>query len=307
MIYAICVGKRKENNVIVEYKLKDFTNKTTVVSADELKEFIKAGKITVVNLTLTSNNKLVDFKVKDLDLLKKKEKVVKTREENIDSIVENGRSINVKDRNNSCIYENKFFFVDKNDMLCVIDVAKNTNKGLCENVFSVVYVPMGRRMNIFVVYEHMDRFRLKRLLYDLDEEKLVLSYHLWFLDDGATVGYKARTTNIGSDKVEERPDYYVANYKSQFDYVILPIKRKVSDGYIITDVVVFDIKGEHFYRAKLGDKDFDSLVKVLNENSYYVIPFGTVSNTGGRIMIETSNRLFLTLIYDYSKIEIAKY
>ena len=172
MIYAICVGKRKENNVIVEYKLKDFTNKTTVVSADELKEFIKAGKITVVNLTLTSNNKLVDFKVKDLDLLKKKEKVVKTREENIDSIVENGRSINVKDRNNSCIYENKFFFVDKNDMLCVIDVAKNTNKGLCENVFSVVYVPMGRKMNIFVVYEHMDRFRLKRLLYDLDEEKL---------------------------------------------------------------------------------------------------------------------------------------
>ena len=307
MIYAICVGKRKENNVIVEYKLKDFTNKTTVVGADELKEFIKAGKITVVNLTLTSNNKLVDFKVKDLDLLKKKEKVVKIREENIDSIVENGRSINVKDRNNSCIYENKFFFVDKNDMLCVIDVAKNTNKGICENVFSVVYVPMGRRMNIFVVYEHMDRFRLKRLLYDLDEEKLVLSYHLWFLDDGATVGYKARTTNIGSDKVEERPDYYVANYKSQFDYVILPIKRKVSDGYIITDVVVFDIKGEHFYRAKLGDKDFDSFVKVLNENSYYVIPFGTVSNTGGRIMIETSNRLFLTLIYDGSKIEITKY
>ena len=307
MIYAICVGKRKENNVIVEYKLKDFTNKTTVVSADELKEFIKAGKITVVNLTLTSNNKLVDFKVKDLDLLKKKEKVVKTREENIDSIVENGRSINVKDRNNSCIYENKFFFVDKNDMLCVIDVAKNTNKGICENVFSAVYVPMGRRMNIFVIYEHMDRFRLKRLLYDLDEEKLVLSYHLWFLDDGATVGHKAKITNIGSDKVEERPDYYVANYKSQFDYVIFPIKKKVAKGYIITDIIVQDIAGEHFYRAKLGDKDFDSLVKVLNENSYYVIPFGTVSNTGGRIMIETSNRLFLTLIYDGSKIEIAKY
>ena len=307
MIYAICVGKRKENNVIVEYKLKDFTNKTTVVSADELKEFIKAGKITVVNLTLTSNNKLVDFKVKDLDLLKKKEKVVKTREENIDSIVENGRSINVKDRNNSCIYENKFFFVDKNDMLCVIDVAKNTNKGLCENVFSVVYVPMGRKMNIFVVYEHMDRFRLKRLLYDLDEEKLVLSYHLWFLEDGATIGHKAKMTNVGFDKVEERPDYYVANYKSQFDYIILPIKRKVSDGYIITDVVVFDIKGEHFYRARTNDKDFDYFVNILNENSYYVIPFGTVSNTGGRIMIETSNRLFLTLIYDYSKIEIAKY
>lgn len=27
MVYAICIGKRKENNVIVEYKLKDFSNK----------------------------------------------------------------------------------------------------------------------------------------------------------------------------------------------------------------------------------------------------------------------------------------
>ena len=40
MIYAICVGKRKENNVIVEYKLKDFMNKTMVLEANELKDYI---------------------------------------------------------------------------------------------------------------------------------------------------------------------------------------------------------------------------------------------------------------------------
>ena len=34
MIYAICIGKRKENNVIVEYKLKDFSNKTIVIGSD---------------------------------------------------------------------------------------------------------------------------------------------------------------------------------------------------------------------------------------------------------------------------------
>ena len=306
MIYAICIGKRKENNVIVEYKLKDFTNKTTVVSADELKEFIKAGKITVVNLTLTSNNKLVDFKVKDLDLLKKKEKVTKTREENMDSVTNNLGSINIKDKDNSFIYENKLFFVDKHDMLCVIDVVKNLNKGLCENVISAVYVPVGRRLHIFVVYEHMDRFRLKRLSYDLDEEKLVLSYHLWFLDDGATVGNKGKMTNIGFDKVEERPSYYVADYKSQFDYIILPIKKKIANGYGISDIVVYSIKEEHFYRAKSSDKWFDDFVNVLNENSYYVIPFSTVSGTGGRIMIQTANKLFLTLIYEGSKIEFHK-
>ena len=80
-----------------------------VVTAEELKDFIRNGKLTVVNLTLTSNNKLVDSGLKDLDLLKKKNKVVKTREENIDSIIENGRAINIKDRDNSCIYENKLF------------------------------------------------------------------------------------------------------------------------------------------------------------------------------------------------------
>lgn len=306
MVYAICIGKRKENNVIVEYKLKDFTNKTTIVSADELKEFIKAGKITVVNLTLTSNNKLVDFKVKDLDLLKKKEKVTKTREENMDSVTNNLGSINIKDKDNSFIYENKLFFLDKHDMLCVIDVVKNLNKGLCENVISAVYIPVGRRINIFVVYEHMDRFRLKRLSYDLDEEKLVLSYHLWFLDDGATVGNKGKMTNIGFDKVEERPSYYVADYKSQFDYIILPIKKKIANGYGISDIVVYSIKEEHFYRAKSSDKWFDDFVNVLNENSYYVIPFSTVSGTGGRIMIQTANKLFLTLIYEGSKIEFHK-
>ena len=88
MVYAICIGKRKENNVIVEYKLKDFSNKTIVIGSDELKDFIRNGKLIVVNLTLTSNNKLVDTGVKDLYSLKKKEKVVKSREENIDEINE---------------------------------------------------------------------------------------------------------------------------------------------------------------------------------------------------------------------------
>ena len=51
---------------------------------------------------------------------------------------------------------------------------------------------------------------------------------------------------------------------------------------------------------------FDDFVNVLNENSYYVIPFSTVSGTGGRIMIQTANKLFLTLIYEGSKIEFHK-
>lgn len=305
MIYAICVGKRKENNVIVEYKLKDFSNKTIVIGSDELKDFIRNGKLTVVNLTLTSNNKLVDSGLKDLDSLRKKEKVVKSREENIKSIVYNNTSVKTKELNSSFIYNNKLFYIDKNDMLCVIDVNRNEHKGICENVYSVAYIPIGDRLNIFVVIEHNERHRLKRILFDLDENKIVYTYQLWFLDDGATIGKQAKNTNIGFDKIEERPDYYVGNYKSQFDYAILPIKKRVGEGFVITEIIICDFRQEYFYRAKSDTKWFDDFVNVLNENTYFVVPFNTLSNNGSKIIIQTSNMVVM-LIYDGLKVEFYK-
>ena len=158
----------------------------------------------------------------------------------MDSVTNNLGSINIKDKDNSFISENKLFFVDKHDMLCVIDVVKNLNKGLCENVISAVYVPVGRRINIFVVYEHMDRFRLKRLSYDLDEEKLVLSYHLWFLDDGATVGNKGKMTNIGFDKItdhERTLRRYLVEKLEKINHI--NIVNKESDS----GVVAFNVEG----------------------------------------------------------------
>ena len=304
MVYAVCVGKRKENNVIVEYKLKDFTNKTMIIDSEELKQYIKDGEIIVANLTLTSNNKLIDFKVKDLDSLKKKKKVVKSREENIKSIIKD-KDIIAKNLENSFIYNNKMFFIDKDNMLCIIDVNRNENKGICENVFSASYIPYGNNMNIFVIIEHNDRYRLKRISFDLDENKILYSYNLWFLDEGAVIGQKGKMTNIGFDKIEERPDYYVGNYKSQFDYAILPIKKKEGNGYIITDIVVCDFKREHFYRAKSDTKWFEDFAEVLNSNTYFVIPFNTLSNNGSKIIIQTS-RMSVILTYDGSKVEFYK-
>ena len=86
----------------------------------------------------------------------------------------------------------------------------------------------------------------------------------------------------------------------------MPIKRKISNGYIITEIVIYDIKGEHFYRARSNVKYFDDFVNMLNENSYYVVPFSTVSNTGTKIIIQTLNKMVVTLIYNESKIEFYK-
>lgn len=304
MIYALCIDKRKDGSNIVEYKLKDFANKTIVVGADELKGYIRDGKITVVNLTLTSNNKLVDSGLKDLDFLRKKSKTSKSRSENIISIAETNKIIH-SELENSFIYNNNLFYIDKNNMLCVIDVNTKMHKGICERVYSASYIPKDNKIHIFVIYEHNERYRLKRIVYNLDDNKVAFSYSLWFLEPNTTIGQLAKSTNIGFDKVEERPDYYVGNYKSQYDYAILPLKKQSGNGYVITGIVICDFRNEHFYKCDNRVKFFDDFVEILNTNSYFVIPFSTLSSNGSKIFIQTSNMVVI-LIYDGSRIEFYK-
>ena len=61
-------------------------------------------------------------------------------------------------------------------------------------------------------------------------------------------------TNIGFDKVEERPPYYVADYKSQFDYIILPIKKKIANGYFVENQIeTSKMYSQERYCLGLGD------------------------------------------------------
>jgi hypothetical protein len=61
-IEVICIDKKRDNktNIIVAYKLKDRRGKIATMSSKDLKAAIKAGWIKVKNLTLTSDNRLVD-------------------------------------------------------------------------------------------------------------------------------------------------------------------------------------------------------------------------------------------------------
>ena len=51
---------RDKHNNIVGYTIMDKGGKTINIKADELKQLIKEGKVEVINLTLTSDNRLVD-------------------------------------------------------------------------------------------------------------------------------------------------------------------------------------------------------------------------------------------------------
>ena len=61
MIQAKCIEKiRDKNNNIIGYKLIDKNKNEVAVKAERLKEVIKSGQLEVINLTLTSDNRLID-------------------------------------------------------------------------------------------------------------------------------------------------------------------------------------------------------------------------------------------------------
>lgn len=61
MIIAKCVGKiRNKNNIIIGYKLIDKSGQYAEANPNRLKDAIRANQITVVNLKLTSDGRLID-------------------------------------------------------------------------------------------------------------------------------------------------------------------------------------------------------------------------------------------------------
>ena len=60
MIQATCIQKFKKNNRIYGYRLQDSQGNTKDVYADQLKQAIRNQQIAIINLTLTSDNRLID-------------------------------------------------------------------------------------------------------------------------------------------------------------------------------------------------------------------------------------------------------
>lgn len=67
MIEVTCIRKnRDKNNRVCSYVLADLNNNTKTVSSDELKQAIRSGNIYITNLKLTSDNRLIDCKNKNM-------------------------------------------------------------------------------------------------------------------------------------------------------------------------------------------------------------------------------------------------
>lgn len=61
MLYYKCIGKeRDKNGKIARYLLVDFCGSRAYITSSELKALLKTGQASVINLTLTSDNRLID-------------------------------------------------------------------------------------------------------------------------------------------------------------------------------------------------------------------------------------------------------
>ena len=84
MIQALCLQKfRNKNNQIIGYRLQDRNGNTLDVKSEYLKQAIKNKQINILNLTLTSDNKLIDKEYKS----QKVQKVQKTQKNNLKNII----------------------------------------------------------------------------------------------------------------------------------------------------------------------------------------------------------------------------
>lgn len=73
MFYYKCINKiRNKNNVIESYELMDLEGNRKIVDKDLLKEKIRDGSVTITNLLLTKDNKLIARSVSDEAALMKK-------------------------------------------------------------------------------------------------------------------------------------------------------------------------------------------------------------------------------------------
>ena len=81
MIQALCLQKfRNKNNQIIGYRLQDRNGNTLDVKSEYLKQAIRNKQINILNLTLTSDNKLIDKAYKPQKQQKNKSKDIMSKD-----------------------------------------------------------------------------------------------------------------------------------------------------------------------------------------------------------------------------------
>ena len=157
MVYAYCVDKKSENGNIIEYKLKDFEGNVQIFKSNLLKAMIDDGSICVVNLTLTSDNKLRSHTIPTLNDVLNPEKNSNNTALNLNNVFNQNRPLLHNVEPQDCyLYKHKLFF--KSNGLNILDVNNQDVVKIIRHkqtyyFNNIIYIPNGNCLNIIAETE----------------------------------------------------------------------------------------------------------------------------------------------------------
>ena len=153
MLKAKCVEKiRNKNNTIVSYKLQDTQGNILTVSPHQLKQAIKANQIDIINLKLTSDNRLIATQIKLNKTIKQNKTSVTLKREYITPLNnQNNKSLSFKIKVNLSniikksqllgyttqkLEENLYLLESNTQLLIATDLDKMSLPADCKELFS---------------------------------------------------------------------------------------------------------------------------------------------------------------------------
>lgn len=273
MIYAVCIGKARDgNNNITQYKLRDFTGQETIFDARGLKDYISKGRITVCNLTLTSDNKLMEKKVESLADLGNNERVKQTNMgnyPNIPSVIPEQHSqhrggmgqsapTNSVDPSNAYKINDMLYYVTREGNLNIKHIPSNTEETLVSKVGTACFVPVGHRLVIFYTIVNGEDLTYKYMILDTTINNIIRNKQICSFTGAACIGKRLCPTN-------EHPYYKDKNT----DIIFVPIRAKENGTVTTVGMLAFDMEEcEHFFLFRKGINAARSLSRLMSALTY---------------------------------------
>lgn len=277
MIHAVCIGKaRDKNNNITQYKLRDFTGQETIFDASALKDYISKGKISVCNLTLTSDNKLMEKKVDSLSELNAPGKVQHTNMGNVPKAqavipeqYDRTPKPNGVDPANAYKSGEMLYYVAQDGNLNIKHIPSNAEETITSNVSSACFIPQGHKLNIFYASMSGEGLIYKYMIYDTTYNKVLRDRKICA---GTKVGYVGKMLC----PTNQCPFYRDRNN----DFLFVPIRAKENGGVSVVGMLAYDTReGEHFSMFNNGinaARGLSRLMGVLTHTGHDVVAVSIV-------------------------------
>ena len=275
MIYAVCIGKARDgNNNITQYKLRDFTGQETIFDAHGLKEYISKGRISVCNLTLTSDNKLVEKKVESLAELNAPGKVQHTNMGNYpktSSVIPEqhsqhqgstgmgqSASANSIDPSNAYKTTDMLYYVTRDGNLNIKHIPSNAEETIASKVGTACFVPAGHRLVIFYTIVNGEDLMYKYMVLDMTINEVLRNKQICTFTGATCIGKRLCPNN-------EHPYYKDKNTK----IIFVPIRAKENGSVATVGMLALDREeGEHFFVFRKGINAARSLSRLMGTLTY---------------------------------------